>query len=660
MAIETGTAQIIPVYLRGINVGEFYVSPEVSYTQDGFSSYFYIRAVNFIPNDNCPYNERIGINYTFTCPETGVSYSNRMNWSFHGKPTLLEEHINLSEYNLIHPMDGSKTYTFTCILSENTNYPDYDYLCGEDGSEVIINGSITKNFSVECVQIATAHNFTDEDNPTITFNEADYNRRVGGTYSIYISKSAYAYISLDGTTEDIKRDIPEGTTKLTFNLTTAERQKLINSITKGTSRTVTFGIHTLASDVYIEEGGTDYYSTVVKTFTIKGAMPTLAPVVKDVNSITKLLTGNENTIVKYFSNVQYEINATASKGATINHQQIACGGKTSTAATGTLYGVESGKFLFTCSDTRDNIASQVIEKNFIDYTKLTCNVAKKDMTASGSLTLSISGNYFNGSFGAMANVIDLQYRVKVDGGEYGAWMPVTATLNGNTYKATLNLTVPSYKSTYTYQAVAADRLDYVESEECVVKFLPVFDWGESDFNFNIPVNYTDTDTNTSYSITDTVKAFDGVELDNLQYLNGLTKALTKRYELPCEVGAGLDFSSVECNLYLYGNTIRGYLNCVRKEASGTGDLNNRIVCGVTFDSGGKVVGFGQTSFCSGGKGTVATFSMADTVVYANDGSVDESQVGKGYFNIYLTAAAQSATEWQCFFTFPAIIDLSKY
>ena len=72
--------------------------------------------------------------------------------------------------------------------------------------------------------------------------------------------------------------------------------------------------------------------------------------------------------------------------------------------------------------------------------------------------------------------------------EYGEWIETGAVLNDdNTYRAEVSLTALNYLNRYTFQAMAVDLLSSVESVEKTVKTTPVFDWGENDFNFNVPV-----------------------------------------------------------------------------------------------------------------------------------------------------------------------------
>ena len=129
----------------------------------------------------------------------------------------------------------------------------------------------------------------------------------------------------------------------------------------------------------------------------------------------------------------------------------------------------------------------------INYVKLTCNLSANAPTATGDMSFSIKGNYFNGSFGAIDNFLTVQYRYKANDGAYTAWTDATATKSGNTYSSSVKLTGLDYQSSYTIQARAIDAIYNGESEDAIlsaekkVKTTPIFDWGEDDFKFNVDV-----------------------------------------------------------------------------------------------------------------------------------------------------------------------------
>ena len=59
---------------------------------------------------------------------------------------------------------------------------------------------------------------------------------------------------------------------------------------------------------------------------------------------------------------------------------------------------------------------------------------------------------------------------------------------GNSYTAQAELTGLDYQQAYTFQARAIDQLGAVNSVEYTARAMPVFDWGEQDFQFHVPVH----------------------------------------------------------------------------------------------------------------------------------------------------------------------------
>jgi hypothetical protein len=206
-----------------------------------------------------------------------------------------------------------------------------------------------------------------------------------------------------------------------------------------------------------------------------------------------------------------------------------------------------------------------------------------------------------------------------------------------------------------------DLLENITTKEEYIGFTPIFDWSKNDFNFNIPVAYTDRDD--TYSISDVAKKFDKLDFSREDFakVKGLFNAVSKRYELPIHyLGVGANYSNVDVSLFLYGNTIRGYMTANRKTAIAAGNQANEMICQVEFDSGFKVTGFGAVSFVSGTNGGITNFQMTETQVYPDDDSVSDEAVGKGRFNIMLCASASGGDEFNAYFTFPALIDLTKF
>ena len=348
----------------------------------------------------------------------------------------------------------------------------------------------------------TANNFTDEENPSFGY-------KVNTPYYAYNSTSnttsfntmqedtpseVQAALSFDGETIDIAyRDIPVSGTSYTFNLTAAERE-VLRTKTQGSSTVPIYYMTKILRTDTSESLSQEFINKTQRYLTIVGCDPQLNPTVKDIKEETIALTGDENTFIRYESMAEYAINAVASKQASIVTQSVTCGSKTITNLPyGVIEDVESGTFNFYVVDSRNMAAAGSVFKNLVEYVKPTC-YQKLEIELSGetgaTIKLTVNGNYYNGSFGAADNTLQLEVRHTDDSGNMGEWQLLdgTPTFNGNTYKLETTLSGFNYGKAYVFQCRAIDKLNFVESSQYTVRLLPVFDWSETDFNFNVPVN----------------------------------------------------------------------------------------------------------------------------------------------------------------------------
>ena len=365
-----------------------------------------------------------------------------------------------------HNSDGSKTFSYSFSQYFGINFSG-NLINTKSGS-----GSGTLDKIPRKANITAAPNFNDEDNPTISYSNPAGNA---------VDKLD-ACISLDGSGAEIPyRNISKTGNSYTFNLTTAERETLRNATKTSNSRKVRFYVRT-------EIAGTTYLTYFEKTFSIVNGNPTFKTAVTDINTKTTALTGNNKKLVKYFSNASINSGAVAVKGATLKSQKVTNGSKSISAATGTINAVESNKFVFSATDSRGNVGTYTYNADFVDYVKLTCNFGSNSPNTDGTFTFLVKGNYFNGSFGAVANTISVYYRYKdSNAGSYTEWAAMTVAKSGNSYTATADISGLDYKANYIFQAYAIDKLTTIYTEEKPIKSLPIFDWSDKDFAFHVPV-----------------------------------------------------------------------------------------------------------------------------------------------------------------------------
>lgn len=374
--------------------------------------------------------------------------------------------IKTGSFTLTHNLLGELTINGNIKAASNSVEPN---LFG--------NASWELNKIPRQATITAAPNFTDEDNPTIT-----YSNLVGNDVS-----KLEACISLTGESPDIAyRDIPKAGTTYTFNLTDSERAILRNSCVNAKSRDVYFYIRTTI-------GSTVLRYNLKRTLTIVNAEPTVNATATDQGTVSITLTGDTSKMIKGYNTINVSMTATAKKGATISSYKITNGSNVINTASGLFNNAESGTFVFTATDSRGYSSSETVNLTVIPYVPLTCNVnAKIELNATDStkadITFEISGNYYNGSFGAKNNTLTLVYELEAKSGKSTEVITTTPTFKNNTYKLTYTLSNLSYQDSYTVIIKASDLVyQNISSTSKKLSVFPVYDWGETDFRHNTDV-----------------------------------------------------------------------------------------------------------------------------------------------------------------------------
>lgn len=326
-------------------------------------------------------------------------------------------------------------------------------------------------------------NFNDEENATINYalpiNKTDTNNI--SKIEVCISSSFY---DVDKIVE--YRSVPVKTSySYTYNFTEEERVALRKAVIIGSSVILYFITKTTMSDGDIR---THYTSGLL---TLVNHEPTLEPTVIDVNNRTVALTGNANTFVKYMSNAAFTTGARAYKEAFIDTQYVINGSQTVDGfESGTIEGVDSNTFYYGATDTRGLTARDFIVVDLIPYVKPTCQLTSLNLDKDGKLKFTIKGSYFNGSFGAANNTLQVEYSIRENNGDI-SWhiFETSPTFKENTYTITHTITGLDYRSKYTITANVIDELTSAQSEPKTATLYPVFDWSETDFNHNTEVTF---------------------------------------------------------------------------------------------------------------------------------------------------------------------------
>lgn len=371
--------------------------------------------------------------------------------------------------SIAHNTDGSKTTTVS------VNFSGY-IRGGTSGSELTASGS--KSVTLTTIPRASTIAATDANIGAVSMIAV--NKR-GSSYTHSIAYSfggLTGYVTASGgvSTSEVKFS----GTSVGFTVPTSFYAKIPSAKT---------GVCTLTCRTYSGSAQIGSAQTCKFTATADKAScaPTVSGTVKDVNTATTALTGDANKLVRYRSTAQCAITATAKHSATIQTKTIA--GVAVSGASRDIAAVESGKFTFSATDSRGYTTSATVSKTLVAYVPLTCNVsAARNGPTTGKATVSLSGNCFNGSFGAVSNTLTVSYRYRKSGGSWNSKVSVTPTRSGNTWKGSFSLTGLTYTAAWEVEVTAADKLDSVTRKVTISRGIPVFDWGQNDFQFNVPMS----------------------------------------------------------------------------------------------------------------------------------------------------------------------------
>ena len=376
------------------------------------------------------------------------------------RPYVSTSNVKLLSWtgDVAHNSDGSKSISVSVYLTNGsasylpTQYPS---------SSPLYMGSV----SLTTIPRASSVSCSTADigsNATISISRAS---------SSFTHTLSYTFGSLSGTIAT-----KTSSTSVSWTIPTTFYAQIPND----KSGTGTITCDTYNGSTLIGSKPTSFTATVNES----ASKPTLNPTAVDSNATTTALTGDSSKFIKYYSNASVSTGASARNSATLTSQKITCGAKSISSASGTINAVESGSFTFSATDSRGYPTTQTVNKTLIEYIKLTCSLNAGAPTTDGVATLKISGNYWDGTFGAVANTLTVQYRYKTQGGSYGSWTTVSATKSNNTYSSTATISGLDYRTTYVFQARAVDKLATVNTDEQARRTTPIFDWSKDDFNVN--------------------------------------------------------------------------------------------------------------------------------------------------------------------------------
>lgn len=358
----------------------------------------------------------------------GVSYQGGTIWL-----------VTNQEFNVYHNADGTRWIDIIWSWGVNSSWGQFVKPSGSFGTGL---NRIPRTSSVSCT---------------------DFN--IGSAATININRNAssfthtltYSFGNASGTIADRTSTISVGWQTPT---------SLFAQIPNSTSGWGTITCYTYSGDTLIGTSTCRFNAYVVNS------NPSVSVSIVDTNSTTLNLTGDQNKLIKYYSNARIVVNATALNSSSIRSYSIKCDdGKSSTASSATFNKVESGKFTIVVTDSRGLSTTVSVSKTMIDYIKLALSdvKVKRESSTSSNVYLTYAGQYFSGSFGDLLNIISVRYRTRIKDGTWSNYQELNPTVTGNKI-AQSNVLIGnnfSYHNNYEFEIVASDRL--VSDSETLIK-----------------------------------------------------------------------------------------------------------------------------------------------------------------------------------------------
>lgn len=398
--------------------------------------------------------------------------------------------------------NGARLYkgdTLKITFTPSTNYAISTHTV--NGSTFTSGGTHTVSTNVNVVATAQvlassvgATNASIESNSTITVTK--YNNSYYHSLQ-YSFGNLSGYIKADGSTSS--SEVKFSQASVAFHVPSSFYAQIPNAKTG----TCTITCRTYSSSTSTTVLGNATTCTFTATAASDWCAPTVNGTVVDTNSTTAALTGNSSTLIRYKSTAQCTISATAYNSATISSKYINNVAPTNNVRT--FSSVSTTSFVFKATDSRGYTSSKTVTPTMIAYINLTCNpIISRVTPTGGDVVMSVSGDYYRGSFGAYSNTLTIRYRYRLSTtSTWGSWTAVPSTsytIGTKTYSTSSAISLGDsfdYRQSYIFQVQAYDgangtTLTTVTKTITLQRGIPVFDWGENDFNFHVPIKIGDT------------------------------------------------------------------------------------------------------------------------------------------------------------------------
>lgn len=284
-----------------------------------------------------------------------------------------------------------------------------------------------------------------------------------------------------GATTSLKLCKTDGTQVISYGTVTGTSKSVTPTANTIYALTPNSNTITLRYILTTTQNSKSYTSSKDVVFSVTNSNPTFSNFTYQDTSSVVTLTGNTQTIVKGYSEVQGIITtankAVAKNSATMSKYRLSIGDKTAEVAYSStadkavkISAVQSNSFTMYAIDSRGNSTGKTITAaTYINYSpiKITSISLIRTNSVTSETTLKFSGNIWNGNFGLTDNAItscSYRYKKTTDSSWTTGATTITPTKSGGTFsftgiiKGDLGANGFDIDNSYNIQVLIADKL----------------------------------------------------------------------------------------------------------------------------------------------------------------------------------------------------------
>ena len=505
--------------------------------------------------------------------------------------------IGTKSTTVTHNNDGTKSVSYSASVDTSWSLGDAS-----------LSGTLTLPKINRLAIVTSASDFTDEENPTLSFNNP-----AGFTVYPYLN----FYDNNNNLVYQLYRNSETITSPYTWNITGEERSALWRATNKQQTYKVTVGVDTYNGTTKLGN------NSKAQTMTYVNAKPSQSTVFTETNQKVIDVLGNSNadTIIQNVSQLKLVSTPTVKKSATVSkilfeHNNLSVEDKESPYEY--TFTVINSKFKVTIVDSRGYSIPTEYTKSIIEYTPIdiTQYSFKRYNPTSSDIVFNAKIKYKQTTFKNTANVPTIKWKV----GEQGTLNTISSSdYTIDTTNDTITITnlvlsnVLSYQNSEKMYLYVNDLLTEDTEYTLVTKGIPTFDAGEHHFQINGDLFVADTNRQNPVNVLDAIfyKSGDTLEIPSIQaiipgayitsgkteiYFNiytpklmtNINKITVTNLQLTARQNGGYILGSGDGGVTVNVTTAKATDNCIRclyKASSAISSATNNAPVGLAISGG---------------------------------------------------------------------------